>query len=56
MFNIYPGQGVGFSPSKQIAFGLGAWGVTTIITGLKEILRITSFINRILTLESKVWR
>lgn len=25
MFNLQPGQGLGFKPSKQIAFGLGTF-------------------------------
>ncbi|MBW2032036.1 MAG: hypothetical protein JRI94_00365 [Deltaproteobacteria bacterium] len=31
MFNIQPGQGLGFTGSKQIAFGLGTFLIAAII-------------------------
>lgn len=31
MFNNLPGQGLGGSPSRLLAFGLGLWGAARII-------------------------
>ena len=54
MFNIQPGTGLGFSASKEIALGLGTpW--TLIIEAIKkEVLRLTSYINRVMNLTSRL--
>jgi hypothetical protein len=59
MFNIQPGQGVGYSASKEIALGLGTGFVVsealTIITDL--IFRRTSITNTFRRVEvEKIFR
>lgn len=53
MFNIQPGQGLGFTASKEIALGLGA---AFAFIGLvkKEVIRLLSYITRILNLGSEI--
>jgi hypothetical protein len=55
VFNLLPGQGLGFTASKEIAFGLGTPFVTIVIEVIKaEVLRLLSYIGKTLNLTSKV--
>lgn len=52
MFNIYPGQGLGFKPSKKFAFGLG--GIYAIIGWVGRItINIVDHIKTTLNIVEK---
>jgi len=58
VFNIQPGQGLGSSASKQIAFGLGTIGgkikreVLQLVSSIQEVLSIKSFFSSTVNTES----
>ena len=55
MYNIQPGQGLGFTGSKEIALGLGSPFITEVVEVIrKEVIRLVSTITRILNLESDI--
>lgn len=47
MFNLQPGQGLGFKGSKQIAFGLGRWVLDVILYSLPRCITRRLEINMI---------
>lgn len=56
MYNILPGQGLGFTASKEIAFGLG-YSIGVIVEKIyREFIRLKSHITKSITLTSKIWR
>ncbi len=52
MFNIQPGTGLGFTGSKEIAFGLGTPFLGGVI--IAEVLRLTSGLTLQLSMESPI--
>jgi hypothetical protein len=55
MFNIQPGTGLGFTGSKEIAFGLGTPFITEVVEVIRrEVIRLVSTITRTLNLESDI--
>jgi len=51
LFNLQPGQGLGFLANKKIAFGLG---VPFLGVGVKEIIRLYSRLCQVLSLASDI--
>jgi len=49
VFNLYPGQGLGYTPSKLIAFGLGSADIiaAAFITAIRMFKRTKVNINKV---------
>lgn len=56
MFNILPGQSIGFTANSEIAFGLGSWGAISRIGDFLKItmIRITEYLSQIINTEDSV--
>lgn len=49
-----PGMGLGFSAGKQMAHGLGTAFVIVVGVVKREVLRLMSYINRVINLSSEL--